>query len=74
MNNVEILDLDAKHIVADHIWIYNGKRVKEANIKKGNRIAFDARVKKYCKKYKGKNHKGKYDYKLAYLTNIVIEE
>lgn len=60
----------------DHIWFTSGKQFEALDLKPGDKICFDARVKAYTKGYKG--HREDYDtnpistdYKLSHPNNIV---
>lgn len=71
-----IKDLETNINVADHLWFCFTKGFEKANIKEGNIIEFEARVKEYKKGYVNKqlgiNNKKK-DFKLSHTTNIVVK-
>jgi len=58
--------------VTDHIWFDLSQGFAALNLQEGDRIRFDARVKKYKKGYQGNRidvmQSIEYDYKLSYPT------
>ncbi|MCK9417416.1 hypothetical protein M0Q97_12320 [Candidatus Dojkabacteria bacterium] len=61
--------------LCDHIWFTVGKRIKNLNLKSGDKVCFDARIKQYVKGYV--NHREyiderTIDYKLNNPTNFKI--
>jgi hypothetical protein len=68
-----IKDQETNQLVADHIWFGFTKGFQEAGLREGNRVEFEARVKKYLKGYRNpgvtKNHKT-LDYRLSHPTKI----
>lgn len=72
LNNV--CDTTGKQ-VTDHIWFDLTKGFAALDLQPGDRIRFDARVKKYQKGYQGHRidvmRSVEYDYKLSYPTKIV---
>lgn len=62
--------------VCDHIWFTSGKQFEALDLKEGDKICFDARVKPYTKGYKGYREDFdlppvSVDYKLSHPNNIV---
>ena len=64
-----IMDLSNQQEITDHLWFTYTKRFQEVNLKEGNIIEFDARVKEYWKGYREDIEK---DYKLSHPTKIFI--
>lgn len=64
-------------IFTDHIWFTINKTFERLNLKPGDLISFDARVRSYIKGYRG-NREDEYskpvsrDYKLSHPTNVII--
>lgn len=60
----------------DHLWFTSGKQFEALDLKPGDKICFDARVKQYVKGYQGRrdDYDAKpvsTDYKLSHPNNIV---
>ncbi len=63
----------------DHIWFTTNKQFEALNLKEGDGVSFDARVKQYTKGYKGNREDYDLpaiskDYKLSHPNNIVKHE
>lgn len=71
-----ITDLSTNQIVTDHLWFNLTKGFKDLNLKEGDIVMFDARVKPYYRGYKGYReevqweHPIEQDYKLSHPTKI----
>lgn len=65
---------DGKYMT-DHLWFNLTKSFEEANLKEGDKVQFDARVKEYTKGYRGRREDVycpiEYDYKLSYPTKVI---
>ncbi len=64
-------------IVTDHLWFTITKRFEDAGIQIGDRVQFDARVRRYRKGYRGHRDDDdlpvvSIDYRLSHATNIRI--
>ncbi len=77
---VNVCRADTDEVITDHLWFNLTKGFSEANLQKGDRVQFDARVAIYEKGYKGYidyYHDDYYyppvtiDYKLSHPTHIV---
>jgi hypothetical protein len=76
----EVVDFDSERCVADHLWFTMGKQFERLELKKGDTLAFNARVTMYEKGFRG-NKYGKesgndadrkgVDYRLSYPTAFV---
>lgn len=56
LNTVLLRDIrmvDTEKIIADHIWLTEGKRLARLDLKEGETIRFEARVTPYVKGYRG---------------------
>ncbi|MGE5411002.1 MAG: hypothetical protein ACM3MI_08580, partial [Clostridiales bacterium] len=66
-------------VLTDHLWFNLTTGFEKLNLKEGDRIQFDARVKSYTKGYKGRlakilnpsKPKEKKDFKLSHPTRIL---
>lgn len=72
---VNVRDSQGK-VYTDHIWFTNNKQFDQLNLKEGDNICFDARVKEYWKGYKGRREDLELppvskDYRLSHPNNIV---
>lgn len=68
-----IVDVETNAPLTDHVWFAFTKGFQEAGIRPGERIQFEARVKKYSKGYVNRRHQineKKIDYKLSHPTKI----
>lgn len=83
--DITILLLNVKDesgtVVTDHLWFKYTKGFEACDLKVGDIVKFDARVKEYEKGYKGYRdieaeimHPVSRDYKLSYPTNITVIE
>lgn len=83
--DVTVLLLNVKdkdgNIVTDHLWFNYTNGFRACDLKAGDIVQFDARVKAYEKGYKGYRdieaeimHPVSWDYKLSYPTNITVIE
>ena len=65
---------DGKHMT-DHLWFNLTKAFQKANLKEGDQVQFNARVKEYEKGYKGYREDVyvpiEYDYKLSHPTKVI---
>ena len=65
---------DGKYMT-DHLWLNLTKSFEKADLKEGDKVQFDARVKEYTKGYRGRREDVycpiEYDYKLSYPTKVV---
>ena len=65
-------------LVADHVWFTDGKW--SSDLKRGDKISFDARIKQYEKGYKGYDWEAKadnpvsIDYKLSHPSKVKVLE
>lgn len=50
----EVKCVTNKNIQTDHLWMIVGKKIETLNLKEGDIVQFDARVKQYYKGYKGR--------------------
>lgn len=65
--------------ITDHLWFNFTKGFEKLNLKEGDKVQFDARVKSYTKGYKGKFARilnpdkagEKKDFKLSHPTRII---
>jgi len=72
-----ILDIEQKKIVADHVWFTYTKNFQLIALVEGIHIQFEARVKKYNKGYvnsRYKINKKSTDYKLSHPTKICLKD
>lgn len=72
---VNIRDVHSDNF-ADHIWFTTNKQFEKLELKEGDNICFDARVKIYYKGYKGRREDLNLppvtkDYKLSHPTNVI---
>ncbi|MBL7857611.1 MAG: hypothetical protein JNM57_07970 [Cyclobacteriaceae bacterium] len=70
---IAVQDAETKQLVSDHSWFSFTKGFQDARLKEGDRVEFEARVKKYRKGYVNKSigiHNRSYDYKLSHPTRI----
>lgn len=70
-----VTDIETGQVVSDHLWFTYSKRFEDANIREGNTIEFDARVKEYTKGYVNRQLKvdqRKQDFKLSHPTNVKV--
>lgn len=73
LNNV--IDVLSGERMTDHIWFTYTKGFEEANIKEGDVVEFDARVKEYRKGYVNRSagiNNRKKDFKLSHPTKIKV--
>lgn len=42
------------NLLTDHLWFTVGKQLKNLDLKEGDKVSFDARVKSYIKGYRGR--------------------
>jgi hypothetical protein len=75
---LNIIHKDSGRKVADHIWIKSGKRFDDmGELKKGDKIQFDARVDEYVKGYIGRKAEEngeawtQRDWRLSFPTKII---
>ena len=71
----DVCEAGTNTLITDHLWFNNTKGFQAANLKKGDKVQFDARVESYEKGYKG-YRKDVYlpisiDYKLSRPTHII---
>jgi hypothetical protein len=72
-----IIDIESGQRVADHVWFTFTKTFEGANIREGDTITFDARVKRYTKGYVNKALSMKRqttDFKLSHPTKVEVIE
>lgn len=70
-----IIDVETRLVVADHIWFSYTKGFQKVNLQEGVLVEFEARTKKYKKGYvnrKWKVNDQREDYKLSNPTKIKI--
>ena len=70
-----VIDFETGQVVADHIWFAYTRGFQKAGLSPGQRVTFEARVKKYAKGYvnrKLKINERRSDYKLSHPTKIAI--
>ena len=69
---------NGEHIVTDHLWFTTNKQFELHELKEGQVILFEARVKGYQKGYKGRREDvyrpSEWDYKLSHPTKIRIKD
>lgn len=62
-------------IMTDHLWFNLTKRFEQVGLNEGDKVQFDARVKKYEKGYRGYREdvykEVENDYKLSHPTKII---
>jgi hypothetical protein len=71
----DVTDLESNTRVSDHIWFTYSKVFEDANIREGDQIEFDARVKEYKKGYVNKAlgvNQRKTDFRLSHPTKIKV--
>jgi len=72
----DVVDLETKKKVTDHIWFTYTKGFQQLELKEGCIVEFNARVKKYVKGYKGYREDVykpvEIDYKLSHPSKIII--
>lgn len=65
---------DGKYMT-EHLWFNLTKLFEKADLKEGDKVQFDARVKEYQKGYRGRKvdvyYPIEYDYKLSYPTKVI---
>lgn len=72
----DVIDLSTNKKVTKHLWFNLTKGFSKLNLKEGDIIKFDARVKEYTKGYKGYREDLEFerpietDYKLSHPTKI----
>lgn len=69
---IDIKDQSGK-ILCDHLWLTEGKQIKNLGLEIGDKIAFTARVTEYEKGYKGiydESNPIEVDYRLSFPTNF----
>ena len=74
LKNVE--NIETKEIVTEHLWFNLTKGFSALDLKEGEIVEFDARVKSYTKGYMGYrddiyDKPVEYDYKLSHPTKII---
>ena len=72
-----IIDITDNQRVADHVWFAFTKTFEDADIREGDIITFDARIKRYTKGYVNKALEMKrrtMDFKLSHPTKVEIVE
>jgi hypothetical protein len=72
-----IVDISDNQRVADHVWFTFTKTFEDADVRVGDIIAFDARIKRYTKGYVSKGlkmNKQTMDFKLSHPTKVEIVE
>jgi phosphoribulokinase len=72
-----IIDVENKKIVADHLWFTYTKNFQQVPMTDGSHIEFEARIKKYNKGYINRRYKidnRTTDYKLSHPTKICLKE
>jgi hypothetical protein len=70
-----IIDSETFIVVTDHQWFAYTKGFEKAQLKEGDTIEFEARVKMYKKGYVNRKlsiHNRQSDYKLSHPTNIHV--
>jgi hypothetical protein len=68
-----VIDLATNKLVTDHVWFTYSKIFENANLREGDTIEFDARVKEYKKGYVNRTLKinnQKTDFRLSHPTKI----
>jgi hypothetical protein len=68
-----ITDIEINQVVTDHVWFTYSKVFETANLREGDMIEFDARVKEYKKGYVNRALKidnRKTDFRLSHPTKI----
>jgi hypothetical protein len=72
-----IIDISNNERVADHVWFTFSKAFEDANIREGDIITFDARIKRYTKGYVNRAlgmKRQTTDFKLSHPTRVEILE
>jgi hypothetical protein len=72
---INIIDLETKQIVADHLWFSYTKSFEKISLSEGVVVEFEARVKEYKKGYVNSRYKinqSRKDFKLSHPTKIRI--
>lgn len=73
----DVIDISTKRIVTQHLWFNLTKQFKILDLKEGDVVMFDARVKQYIKGYAGYREDVQWekpleeDYKLSHPTKIL---
>lgn len=68
-----VIDLENRQLVADHIWLSYSKSFQEAGMVAGKIVEFEARIKQYVKGYVNTRYKidmRTQDYKLSHPTKV----
>jgi len=74
---VNIIDSETNQTVTGHLWFSFTKGFESANVKPGDRIEFEARVRKYSKGYVNRRYevnKKQTDYRLSHPTKIHVKK
>jgi len=72
---VNITATETNRVVTEHLWFSFTKGFETACVKPGDRIEFEARVRKYSKGYVNHRYgvnKKQTDYRLSHPTRIVV--
>lgn len=69
---LDVRRVDTNELVTDHIWLKVYKQLRDFNLKEGDEISFEARVKPYGKGYYTETQQ--IDYSLSYPSKYVIEQ
>lgn len=73
----DIVDLETNSVVTEHVWFTFTKGFQDSRMKTGDRIQFEARIKKYLKGYVNRGlgfKKRQVDYRLSNPTKITVVE
>jgi len=68
-----ILKAETQEFVCDHVWLNFTRAFEKLNLREGDMISFDARIKQYTKGYVNRKIKinlQKRDYRLSHPTQI----
>lgn len=74
---INVIGLSTNQLITDHLWFNLTKGFSKLDLKEGDIIKFDARVKSYYRGYKGYKeeiqweHPIELDYKLSHPTMII---
>jgi hypothetical protein len=72
---INIMDLETKQVVADHLWFSYTKSFEKVSLSEGVVLEFEARIKEYRKGYVNTRYKinlSRKDFKLSHPTKIRI--
>jgi len=72
---LDVTDVETNHVVTDHAWFTFTKGFQQAAMNAGDRVEFEARIKKYNKGYVNRRYdinSTRTDYRLSNPTKIKV--